>query len=160
MTWGYARVLTFAAAIGSGLVAGVFFAFSTFVMQALGRLPAAQGLSAMQAVNRAAPSPAFMTALLGTSVVCLGLGVSALTRLDEPGAAYQLAGSGLYLLGLVVTVAYHIPHNNALDLVDPAGAGAADTWRHYLTAWTAWNHVRTLTSLAAAVVLTLALRVD
>jgi uncharacterized membrane protein len=153
-------VLTFAAAIGSGLVAGVFFAFSNFVMAAFGRLPAAQGLSAMQAVNRAAPSPAFMTALLGTSVVCLGLGISALTRLDEPGAAYQLVGSGLYLLGLVVTVAYHIPRNNALDLVDPAGAGAAEMWRHYLTAWTAWNHVRTLTSLAAAVVLTLALRFD
>ena len=32
--------LTFISAIGCGLIGGVFFAFSTFVMQGLGRLPA------------------------------------------------------------------------------------------------------------------------
>lgn len=46
--------VTLAAAVGSGLMAGVFAAFSTAVMPALRRLPAAEGMSAMQAVNVAA----------------------------------------------------------------------------------------------------------
>jgi uncharacterized membrane protein len=50
-------VLTLFAALGCGLVAGVFFAFSTFVMKALARLPAEQGIAAMQAINVAVRSP-------------------------------------------------------------------------------------------------------
>ena len=38
-------VLIFAAAIGCGLVAGIFFAFSSFVMAALGRLPSDHGIA-------------------------------------------------------------------------------------------------------------------
>jgi uncharacterized membrane protein len=33
-------------AVGAGLVGGVFFAFSTFVMKALSQLPAEQGIAA------------------------------------------------------------------------------------------------------------------
>jgi uncharacterized membrane protein len=39
--------LTVVTALGCGLNAGALFAFSTFVMRALGRLPAAQGIAAM-----------------------------------------------------------------------------------------------------------------
>jgi uncharacterized membrane protein len=42
--------LTVAAAVGCGAVGGVFFAFSGFVMPALRRLPAAQGVAAMQSI--------------------------------------------------------------------------------------------------------------
>ena len=157
---GYPRALTLVAAVGAGVVGGVFFAFSSFVMPALRRLPDTHGLPAMQAINRAAPTPLFMTAFLGTGAVCVGLGISALTRLGEPGARYQLIGSALYLASIVVTAAYHVPKNDALDRVDPASAGAAETWRQYLTGWIAWNHVRTLTCIAGAVTLVLALRVD
>jgi uncharacterized membrane protein len=40
-------LLTFASALGCGLIAGVFFAFSSFVMRALARLPPARGVAAM-----------------------------------------------------------------------------------------------------------------
>ncbi|GAA4986027.1 hypothetical protein [Actinopolymorpha pittospori] len=53
---GVVQVLAVISAVGSGLVGGVFFGFSTFVMQALRRLPSAQGLAAMQAINVAAPN--------------------------------------------------------------------------------------------------------
>ncbi len=68
---GTPRAITLVAAIGSGLVGGVFFAFSSFVMPALRRLPDDQGISAMQAINKAAPTPLFMTALFGTAAVSL-----------------------------------------------------------------------------------------
>ena len=47
-------VLTLFAALGCAMMAGVFFAFSSFVMPALRRLPATQGIAAMQAINVAA----------------------------------------------------------------------------------------------------------
>lgn len=38
-------ILETAAAIGAGLTAGIFYAFSTFVMAALGRIPPEQGIA-------------------------------------------------------------------------------------------------------------------
>jgi uncharacterized membrane protein len=98
--------------------------------------------------------------LFGTAAVSVGLAVWALSRLSEPAAVYVLIGSALYLACPVLTIAYHVPRNEALARVDPDSPGAADVWAHCLAAWTAWNHLRTLTSLAAAVAFTLALRAD
>ena len=39
--------------VAAGTVGGVFFAFSTFVMKALARLPHAQAIAAMQSINAA-----------------------------------------------------------------------------------------------------------
>ena len=55
-------VLTLFAALGCGPIAGVFFAFSAFVMSALARLPPREGMAAMQSVNVAAVKPSFMAA--------------------------------------------------------------------------------------------------
>jgi uncharacterized membrane protein len=151
-------VLTTIAAAGAGLSAGVFFAFSAFVMKALGRLPAAQGISAMNAVNKAAPAPLFMLALFGTGAVGIVVSATALRHLDQRWALYVLAGTALYLVCLILTAVYHVPRNNALALADPTAPGAAQTWAHYLSGWTAWNHVRTVTSLAGSVAFILALR--
>lgn len=52
---GWLFSLTLVAALGSGVVAGVFFAFSTFVMKALGHLSPPIGMAAMQSINVAAP---------------------------------------------------------------------------------------------------------
>jgi uncharacterized membrane protein len=126
-------------------------------MKALRRLPESEGIAAMQSINREAPAPLFMIALFGTAASAVGLGVAAIQRREDPYSTYLLIGAGLYLAGIILTIAYHIPRNNALELVDPTSSGAAATWHHYATNWTLWNHVRTLTSLAGATVLILAL---
>jgi uncharacterized membrane protein len=151
--------LTIVAAVGSGLVAGVFFAFSAFVMQALGALPPARSIAAMQAINRTAPTAWFMAAFLGTGLVSLVVGIAAIVRWGEAGATYQLIGSVLSVLPIIITAAYHVPRNDALDVVDPDNSDAARCWADYAPGWTRWNHVRTVTPLAAAVLLTLAARV-
>ncbi len=73
-------------ALGCGLVAGVFFAFSTFVMSALARLQPAQGITAMQSINITAINPLFMVALFGTAAICLFLAASSLLKWHQPGA--------------------------------------------------------------------------
>jgi uncharacterized membrane protein len=144
------RAVAFAVALGCGLVAGTFFAFSTFVMPALNRLPPAQAVAAMQSINRLAVTPLFMLVVFGTALACLGLAVRAGLTLQTPGARWILAGCLLYLVGAIaVTVAANVPLNNALAVLDPHGPSAAGHWAAYVRTWTAWNHVRCVASLAA-----------
>jgi uncharacterized membrane protein len=141
----------FFAALGCGLVAGVFFAFSTFVMPALARLQPAQGISVMQSINITAINPLFMTALFGTAAICLFLSVASLLKSHQSGSTYVLMGSLLYLIGsILVTIVFNVPLNDALARVDPNSAEGANLWFTYLANWTVWNHVRTVTALAAA----------
>jgi uncharacterized membrane protein len=151
----FARTAALVAALGCGLVGGVFFAFSTFVMRGLGRLAPASGIAAMQSINATAVSPVFMTALFGTAAACLATAIASALRWGEEGAGAALAGSLLYLMGAIaVTVGFSVPRNDALAAVDPESAEGARIWANYLRSWTAWNHVRTVASLAAAAMLT------
>jgi uncharacterized membrane protein len=110
---GYLFVLTLVAALGCAMMAGVFFAFSAFVMKALARLPAEQGVAAMQAINVAAVTFAFMAALFGTAAACGALAVWALFAWDERFAPYLLVGSALYLIGtILLTIVYHSRETN------------------------------------------------
>ena len=150
--------LSVVAALGCGLNAGVFFAFSAFVMGALRRLPAAQGIAAMQAINVTAVTPAFMAALFGTAVACIAAIVAGISSWDESFAPYLVGGGLLYVLGPIgLTIAYHVPRNDALAKVDPDRPDAAGYWARYLAEWTTWNHVRAAAALAAAALLTVAL---
>lgn len=152
-------VITLIAALGSGIVSGVFFAFSAFVMKALARLPAAQGIAAMQAINVAVLNPWFLVPFMGTAVICLPL-VLAPALVDGLGAPALLclAGSGLYLAGCVlVTGVCNVPRNEALAVLDPLDDGSPSHWAGYIRDWTAWNTVRTTASLAACVAFILAL---
>lgn len=150
--------LTLLSALGCGLIAGVFFAFSSFVMKALGRLPPAQGIAAMQSINVAVITPSFLIVFLGTAATCVVLAISALSTWEKPGSSCLLAGSLLYLVGtILVTVAFHIPRNGALAAVDPASADGVRLWARYLVRWTAWNHVRTAAALAATAALSVGL---
>ena len=150
--------LTYVSALGCGLIAGVFFAFSAFVMKALARLPPAQGIAAMQSINVVVINPLFMVALFGTALACVALAVSSPFRWNEPSAVYLLVGSLLYLVGTVaVTMVFNVPRNDALAAVGADTADGANLWPRYAAGWTAWNHVRTAAALAAAASLTIAL---
>lgn len=151
--------LTFLAALGSALVAGIFFAFSTFVMTALGRLPSAQGIAAMQSINVTVLNPVFFAVFFGTAAVCVLLAIAAVLAWTEPVATYLIAGSVLYLAGsILVTIAFNVPLNEALAAVKPDSAEGSSLWARYLSSWTAWNHVRTAASLAASACFIMALR--
>lgn len=50
-----------------------------------------------------------------------------------------------------------IAANEALASVAPAAPNSASLWAGYVATWTAWNHVRTAASLAAAASFSIAL---
>jgi uncharacterized membrane protein len=151
------RGLTIASAVGAAVSGGVFFAFSTFIMRALDDLAPADGIAAMQSINRAAPNPLFITVLFGTGLTSAALMANAARHLDEPGAGLRLLGGALFMVAIVLTVAYHIPRNNALERLDATSLEAPREWARYVSGWTAWNHVRTLAPVASAVTLILSL---
>ncbi len=150
---------TFAAALGSGLIAGLFFVFSAFMMTALARLGAPQGIAAMQSVNVAILNPLFLTVFMGTAVLGLVTAVAAIWSWSADGSGWLLAGSLLYLVGIiVVTMVFNVPLNDALAAADPASGEGAAVWARYLDVWVKWNHVRTIAGLAALAAFILALR--
>jgi uncharacterized membrane protein len=142
--------LIFTAAIGSGLVAGVFFAFSSFVMPALARIRPDQGIAAMQSINVTVINPGFMLALFGTALLGVVLAFGALTRWGQPGQAYVLAAGILYVLGSAgVTMVCNVPLNDALAAVQANNSDGATLWVRFLEDWTFWNHIRAAASTAA-----------
>lgn len=148
--------LVVAAAVGCALVAGTFFAFSVFVMRALGELPAAQGIAAMQAINRVILRTAFIPVFLGTAALAAALAAWGLVAIAAPGAPWLVAGGLLYAVGSFgVTLRCNVPRNRALDRLAPADPASVAPWRDYVTVWTRWNHLRTLASAIAAICFTL-----
>ncbi|KRB21066.1 MULTISPECIES: DUF1772 domain-containing protein [Mesorhizobium] len=142
--------LTIIAAMSSGLVAGVFFAFSNFVMAALARLPVPQGIAAMNSINVTVITPTFMTALFGTGLLCLVLIAAAIMGWSQSGSYWLLAGAVIYLIGNpIVTMVFNVPLNDALATVDAATSNGAAVWANHLSQWVMWNHVRTITAIVA-----------
>jgi uncharacterized membrane protein len=138
-------------AIGCGLLAGLYFAFSTFIMTALGRIDQAAGIAAMNAINVEIVGSLFMPFFLATTLSSAALAGLAILRWGEAGAVAMLVGGVLYVLGMcVVTMVFNVPLNDALAAVDPKSAAAATLWTRYLSDWTFWNHVRTVASTAAS----------
>ncbi len=149
------------ALLGSALVGGIFFAFSSFVMKALARVRSAEGIAAMQSINVVVLNPSFLVAFIGTAVLSLGAGGLALAGWGRPSASFFLAGAIFYLVGtFLVTALGNVPLNDQLAAVSATDPGARDVWERYLDRWTMWNHVRTAAAMAAALLYSLGLMQD
>ena len=143
-----------ATAIACGLVGGVFFAFSNFVMAALGQRPDREGIAAMQAIDVTVLNPLFMLLLFGPVVPCAWLAIASLGDLGEAHAPWLLAGALLYALGCAgATITLNVPLNEQLRRQTPDDPGAAAVWRTYLSRWTAYNTLRTVAALAGGAAL-------
>jgi uncharacterized membrane protein len=146
-----ALILTVTATLGSGLIGGSFFAFSTSVMKALGKLPANEGMAAMQQINVVILNPVFLGVFMGTALVSAVVAVLGFVRFGRPGLAWLIAGALFYIVGsLLVTIAFNVPMNNTLAAADAASPEGQEIWKNYLVNWTFWNHVRTIASLLAS----------
>lgn len=143
-------ISTFLAALGSGLVAGVFFAFAAFVLAALARLPAADGIAAMQAITAAIKTPLFLVLFFGTAALAGALGLAAPLRWSEPGSGWLLLGALLFFNGpFGVTLLKNLPLNNKLAVTKADSAEGARYWDEFRAVWGLWNHVRWIGALGA-----------
>jgi len=142
------------ATISVGIMAGVYFAFSAFVMQSLDATGRATGMVAMQAINRIIVRSLFLPLFFASSLTCLLLAVFGLMEWGSAGAWQMVVGGALYVIGmLAVTAAANVPLNNALESTDASGPEAEAMWRRYMQRWLPWNHVRTVSCTVSLVLL-------
>ena len=148
-------LLLWVSAIGCALMAGIYFAFSAFIMRALGEIDRAAGIAAMNAINRVILRSLFLPIFFGSTLTSLALAIISLLSWGRTGSMAMLAGGVVYVSGMfVVTIARNVPLNDRLAAAQDADT---DTWANYLSDWTRWNHVRTAASVAGLVLFVLAI---
>jgi len=144
--------------LGSALVGGIFFAFSSFVMKALARVPAHEGIAAMQSINVVVLNPSFLGTFAGTALASIIAAWVAVNTWGDPAAPWLLAGALSYLGGtFLLTGIGNVPLNDKLAAIAAADPHAVETWEHYLDRWTRLNTARTVASLSAATMFTVGL---
>jgi uncharacterized membrane protein len=150
--------LTLFSALGCALMAGVFFAFSTFVMKGLDQIPVNESISAMNSINVRAARSLFGAAFMVTPLICVITMIVALWKWQNPASIYILVGGIIYVVfSLLVTIGFNIPLNDALATVAANDPNNANLWRNFYDPWMFWNHVRTVGSLGATTAFIIAL---
>ncbi|MDQ0038366.1 putative membrane protein [Variovorax boronicumulans] len=146
-----ATVLILVSAFSIAMVAGIFYAFSSFVMPALARIQNSEGIHAMNSINLTVITPSFMLLFMGSAVLGVVLGGWSLFSISQLDSQLVLLASLLYVVGCFgVTMVLNVPLNNQLAATSPTGGHVF--WQTYLKTWTLWNSVRTASSALAAIV--------
>jgi len=141
---------------GAGLVTGLLFAFSNFVMRALADLPSEKGMFAMQRINETIINPIFMVLFLGTPILCSVIAVISGLKINEPGNLFLLVGALAYIIGpFGITMLFNVPLNNLLARADVSNAN--DIWPMYQKKWQRWNHIRTYIGVVSVVFIAIGL---
>jgi uncharacterized membrane protein len=112
-------------------------------------------VGAFQGLDRAIINPWFMLCFFGALVLS---GAAALLNLHT-GFAWLAAAFALYLVTIVITLAIHVPVNDALKAAgDPGGIAdlAAVRQQFNEARWATWNVVRTVTAAISFVLLVIA----
>jgi len=153
---GLITVIIVASISGAGLVTGLLFAFSNFVMRALADLPSDKGMFAMQRINETIINPIFLFLFLGTPILCSVIVFNSAQKINEPGSLFLLVGSLAYLIGpFGITVLFNVPLNNQLARADVSDAD--EIWPMYQKKWQWWNHIRTYIGVASVVFMAIGL---
>jgi uncharacterized membrane protein len=151
-------LVTFGAALGSGVIGGVFFAFSSFVLPALARLRGLDGMAAMQSINVVVLNRSFLGVFAGTALACAVVVGDGCWHWAAPGAGLRVSGGLFYLIGtFAVTMELNVPWNDRLAALPAHGAEAARAWAEFVASWGLWNHVRGAAAVVAAALLMLAM---
>ncbi len=148
----YLDVIVPLAITGAGVVTGLLFAFSNFVMSALAVLPNEKGMYAMQRINEDILNPVFFVFFFGTLTLCLLIIALAASESAAGGHRLLVAGAICYLAGpFGITVLFNVPLNNQLAQAGPDEAN--DAWPSYMKRWQRWNHIRTYVGVLAVALL-------
>jgi uncharacterized membrane protein len=144
----------------SGLMAGLFYAWSISVTPGLAKINDISYLQAFQSMNRAILNPLFFVFFFGL-VLLLPL-LSYLSFQTSIGNQfwYVLAATILYFIGIMgVTIGGNIPLNNALEAlqIESMTPEQMDVFRKgFESKWNRLNHIRTISSILTFLLLVIA----
>ena len=140
-----------AAAITTGLAAGLFYAYSYSVMPGLGRTDDRTFVMGMQRINEAILNGWFALCFAGALVFTALAAALHIPRDGRSVLPWIVAALVLYLAVLVITFTVNVPLNDQLNAAgDPdRAADLAAVRERFEATWVRWNHVRTVGNLAA-----------
>jgi uncharacterized membrane protein len=139
-----------AATMSMGLMAGVFGLYAHAIMPGLRKTDDRTFVGAFQAIDRAIINPLFMSWFLGALV--LAGAAAALLGGERSALPWIVVALVLYLAVFVITIAVHVPVNDAIKAAgdpDQIADLAAVRERFDEARWMAWNIVRAVLSTAA-----------
>ncbi len=130
------------------LIAGIFLAFSDFVMKSLNRMEEAAAIEAMQSINLWVYRSVFMIGLYSMTLVSL---VVIVLWGFANGPVQFAIGGALFLSGVIfVSGAGNIPLNHQLAVLNANELASKEFWIGYVQKWSALNHLRVAGSVLAA----------
>jgi len=150
------------AAVTTGLMAGLFFAFTVAIMPALRGSDDRTFVDVMQRINVSILNPLFLTVFMGGLILTIAAGVLHLGSDHRRVLPWIIAGLVLYVAVLVITGRFNVPLNDQLEAAgDPNTINnLAAVRERFETPWVAWNIARTLANIAACCCLAYGLIVD
>lgn len=152
----YIATLTITLIVFAGLITGLLFAFSNFVMRALALEPNEAGMRAMQRINLEIINPLFLLLFVGSGLMSAVLLYASASELSRPGCSWLMAGSISYLAGPIgTTAAFNVPLNNTL--AHSPLSQCDEVWPSYVTRWLYWNHWRSALGILALLLLSIGL---
>jgi uncharacterized membrane protein len=138
-----ASVLSVAVLLGSGTVAGVFFAVALSIVPALQAMPPSRYVYTQQLLGRHW-DPTMPSIVVGTVVLDLVLAAAA----GDSASRALFAMAAVLLLGAaVVSHLCNVPINRRLGAIDPDRMPAA--WQDPRPTWRRWHLLRTTLGLLA-----------
>lgn len=143
-----------AAGILTGLLAGVYYAFSVAVVPGLRGAPAVHHITVMQAINDRIKNPVFFLSFFGPTLL---LPLAAFLYQYDAQFVPLVAAAALHIVGgNGITIVGNIPLNerfakiNALVLSDAAAEAIRAEFQGAGAAWMRWHTARTLAEIGAA----------
>ena len=136
------------ATLGAGLMAGVYFAFSAFIMRSFDRLGVVRATDAMNSINDVILHSWFMSLFFGSTLLYAVLAGFAVFDSNLAGRWWLFAAGFIYVAGMFLcTALFNVPLNNRLAAAGDDDSVKAEAWKLYFIHWTRWNHLRAVCSL-------------
>jgi uncharacterized membrane protein len=138
------------ATLTMGFAAGAFALYAHTVMPGLRNTDDHTFVTAFQSMDRAIINPWFMAG--GFAGALLFTFAAAVSHLGRAALPWILAALALYLIAVVITIAVHVPLNDAIKAAgnpDRIHDLAGVRERFHESRWVAWNLVRVATSTGA-----------
>ncbi len=144
----------------TGLMAGLFFAWSVSVTLGLKHVHDTPYIEAMQAMNRAILNPVFLFCFFGVAIFLPICTIQHYNPSPGPGFWLLLAASFLYIVGIIGLTSFgNVPLNEALEKLDLTNASAENVATHraqFENIWNRLNNTRTVLSSSAFILVIIA----
>lgn len=142
----------------TGLMGGIYLAFSAVIIKSLNDLPGLQAAQAMNSINDVIVNTVFMPIFFGTTLWYAGLIVWSFADWQEGTSTLIVCASAIYIVGMFFVTAFgNVPMNNQLKILSNKENLLVAYWSQYQRSWTQLNHIRSISCLISCTLLICAL---